>query len=565
MPEEAESGPPTQFESTADACRWLYDRINYEKVSQGDANAAGKFEFQLFRMQRLMQQLGYGDWLYRDPNAAPPDDRLDNTESVPHQRIDAQSNYRTQHGRTQHLGSQHLGSQHLGSQHLGSQHVGSQHFGSRNLGSQYRKPLLIHIAGTKGKGSVATMVASILTAAGLRTGLYTSPHLESLNERFRIDGNPCSDSQLSAMLARLRAAAKKMNDGDSITFFEMTTAAAIDLFARESCDAIVLEVGLGGRLDSTNVFATDVTAITTIGLDHQNLLGRDHASIAAEKAGIVKPGVPVFTSVRNRDAAETIRTTAIQRAAPHFAIDHAFEFESSLRQPWGSQLKFIGGSETIDDEIEVSIPLEGEHQSINASLAIAVVLHAWNTAGDGPASEVLGKNNRSSMHDAIGRGLATLCPPARLERYGSATGHTLVLDAAHNIDSINALCKVIGQRAAGATVHVVFACSVDKNPAEMIQQLDQITNRFYLTQFSENPRAIPATDLAGLFPANSSRPHEVHADSVSALSAAISAMPPGGWIVICGSFFLAAELRPIIRLSRTFRAFHSSYPVQPAD
>ena len=200
------------------------------------------------------------------------------------------------------------------------------------LHSQTNQPKvpIIHIAGTKGKGSTAAMVAAALSAAGLRTGLYTSPHLHRLEERFQIGGQPCTSSDLVSLVARVEPITESIahQANRSPSFFELITAIALLHFDASHCDAIVLEVGLGGRLDSTNVCAPSVTAITSIGLDHQHVLGESLAEIAAEKAGICKPGVPSVSGVVGREAAEVIEARALQGGSTLFQLGRDFFIHS---------------------------------------------------------------------------------------------------------------------------------------------------------------------------------------------------------------------------------------------
>ena len=242
---------------------------------------------------------------------------------------------------------------------------------------------LVHIAGTKGKGSTATMVSAILAAAGHKVGLYTSPHLTELEERFRIDGIPCSAETLARLVNRVQPVVDRMDaePAGKVSFFELTTAMAILHFDQESCDAIVLEVGLGGRLDSTNVCAASIAIITSIGLDHQRVLGETHEEIAAEKAGIIKSAAPVVCGVRHNKAGEpssraqaVIQSVAESASAGFYQIGKAFEAsdiggaEQGIRFVYSASPGPLGSLNT--PRLEVEVNLDGSHQAENAALAI---------------------------------------------------------------------------------------------------------------------------------------------------------------------------------------------------
>lgn len=457
----------------ADAERFLYDRLNYERVGDPSAGRTSRYPFRLDRMRSLVRAAGYGDWLADEPT---PSDK-----------------------------------------------------------STRRSRRVVHIAGTKGKGSTATILQSILTAAGHTVGTYTSPHLEHLTGRFRINGQPVTPESLIQTIDHLQSSIDRCQiDPDldrEVTFFELTTLAAIDLFVKHDCDVVILEVGLGGRLDSTNVFQTDVAAITSIGLDHQHILGGDHATIAAEKAGIIKPGQPVFSTARVDDAAAVIRRVAADRSARLQMIDRDWTVQSTRREDWGSDITVR--HQITGRTITASLAIEGHHQAINASMAVVM------------ADQIFGVDD-----SAITEGLSRPGPPARLERWTLPTGQTLILDSSHNADSVAALCRVLDHRAADRRRSFVFATSVDKDAAAMLSQILPRANRLFLTRFAKNPRAAEPSKLRGFCEGQSSGDASTihvhcHDDAAEALNAAIESTPADGWIVICGSFFLAAELRPL--------------------
>ncbi len=418
---------------------------------------------------------------------------------------------------------------------------------------------LVHIAGTKGKGSTATMVAAMLTASGLRTGLYTSPHLNRLEERFVVDAALATPGEVCQGVDSLRTVADAMASGTrgAPTFFELTTALALLHFKRRGCQAVVLEVGLGGQLDSTNVCHPAVTAITSIGLDHQHILGNTLAEIAAQKAGITKPAVPVVTGQLHDDAAEVIRTIASQREAPLYALGEAFNFgvcdlgaahesspscESSAGQGaspgWGSSFDFHAHHPNFRDRKRWTLPLDGTHQGRNAAVACAIV-------------DLLSAQGVATCPDDQIRGMANVSCPGRLERFALPGGVDILLDTAHNEDSIRAFCEVAVKRAAGRPITVIFGTSRDKDHRTMLAQLAAISSTLILTRYHGNPRYREPSDLLAALPPGITATIEEHAETT--LRREIDAGTPNRLIAIVGSFFLAAELRPMLvdlRLNR---------------
>ena len=448
------------------AIDFLYDRINYERTVPEGPEA-----FRLQRMRELVRQLGNGPCLF------------------PKQAADGAADCRA----------------------------------SDDLPD---RPLTVHIAGTKGKGSVATMVAAILTGGGLRTGLYTSPHLETIHGRFRIDGQPCRDADLIDITRHLAVASESLSSPPS--FFEMTTAGSFDWFCRMGCEAIVLEVGLGGRLDSTNVYQTDVTAITTIGLDHQNILGKTHRAIAAEKAGIIKPGVPIVSGVQNVDADAVIVEIANRTEAPLFRLGHDFVVESRPASRWGTAVRYRSDHPVIGADISFDLSLEGKHQAENAAVAIAMARLV----------------DPKLDPDRMSWSLRHAGPPARMERFRDPRGVHVVLDVAHNIDSARVLADAIGRRCEAQRTTLLFATSKDKNAAEVLAALTPHCDRLLLTRFQGNPRWYDPRALQALVPEEFRGRVEVFDKADAALNHARAHSDDGDWVVIAGSFFLAAELRP---------------------
>jgi len=412
------------------------------------------------------------------------------------------------------------------------------------LGDPHLGLKAIHIAGTKGKGSTAAMLASVLLAAGLRTGLYTSPHLARTEERISIDGRDCRPDEFVALAAELQAALARLerdepldSDMRGATFFEVTTAMAFLHFARANVAAAVLEVGLGGRLDSTNVCRPEVCLITSISFDHMKQLGYTLAAIAGEKAGIIKPGVPVISGVLAEEPRRVIADRAAELESPLWqrGVDYAFA--------WGRKDDGTQGGELFDylepavqprlrmDDIRLQ--LLGEHQAANAAAAICAVNRL--------------RDRGWSIPDAALRdGLLAARSLGRIEIV--ANRPTVILDVAHNPASIEALIAVLRSRWPDSRRVLVFASSKDKDYAAMLRLLVPEFAAIVMTRYIHNPRAAEPAELlaAAVATGVNSRPIETAAEPAAALARARQLAGPEDLICITGSFFLASELRPLL-------------------
>ncbi len=421
------------------------------------------------------------------------------------------------------------------------------------LGDPHLGLKAIHIAGTKGKGSTAAMVASVLTAAGYKTGLYTSPHLERIEERLVIDHQICPPDRFLALAAEVQPAVEELDRESAAqgttgpTFFEVTTAMAFLHFAQANVDAAVLEVGLGGRLDSTNVCNPEVCVITSISFDHVKQLGNTLAAIAAEKAGIIKRGVPVVSGVINPEPRDVIARRAAELSAPLFQRGRDYDVReapvsvgSAFRVP-RSVLDYREPSTNPTYEIHgIELNLLGSHQAANAAAAIAAI----NRLRD---------RGWSISDDAIRRGLAATHIPARIEQIRSSPA--IILDVAHNLASMEALLAVLRERFAASRRVAIFASSKDKDYAGMLKLVLPPFDIVFLTQYIENPRAVPAESLlatalhlrSAAASGDGQRP-KIHATArpQDALRLARAVAAPDDLICIAGSFFLAAELRPLL-------------------
>ena len=400
---------------------------------------------------------------------------------------------------------------------------------------------LLHIAGTKGKGSTATMLGEVLAAAGYRAGVYTSPHLTNLEERFRINGVACRPDELLGLVERVRPVVDEMDMAQTVSFFELTTAMSVLHFHRNDCEAIVLEVGLGGRLDSTNVCASSIAVITSIGLDHQRVLGNSRSEIAAEKAGIIKSRAPVVSGVQDPAAAAVIANVAARNDASLYQTGSAFRIESFEPREEGSRFRFVACSEDLlgDDGaqgLEVDLGLDGGHQAENAAVAIAAVR--------------LMRDSLKIDDDAVLRGLARVRCAGRVERFSLGERKQVIVDTAHNEDSIAALCETLRELVANGGLAtplvVLFASSRDKDVQCMAARLSLSADEVVCTQFTDPPRFLPAKDAGDAFRAASAQTVFVETDVSDALLMGRSRIERGGTLVVCGSFFLAGEVRPVI-------------------
>ena len=378
----------------------------------------------------------------------------------------------------------------------------------RLLGDPHERVRLVHVTGTKGKGSTCAMLASILRSAGYRVGLFTSPHLEHVEERIQVDGLPILPAELAARMQEVAAAVRELEAaGAGITFFEIGTALGFLHFVYRRCDVAVIEVGLGGRFDSTNVCRPLVSVITNIGLDHTAQLGHTLDEIAFQKAGIIKRGVPVVSGVKQDGPRAIIRRIAAELDAP---------FWEAGSPGTGSPPRTLG--------------LLGQHQVDNAAVALAAI-ERLRAAGM-PISD-----------RAIARGLADVRWPARIECM--AEHPAVILDTAHNVPSVEALVQTIRESfPVPGVLRVVFAVSSDKQYPEMLRLLASYFDHFHLTRYGNNPRCVAPEQLAAMLAKVSpGKTFTVHGTSAEAWQAARHASKPDDLICITGSVFLAGELR----------------------
>ncbi len=348
------------------------------------------------------------------------------------------------------------------------------------LGNPHKRYPVIHVAGTKGKGSVSAMCANILKQAGYKVGFYTSPHLQEYTERIKINGQQISQGDFVEMVDEIRPFASQI---EHITTFELTTAISFLFFARQKVDITVLEVGLGGRLDATNIVDPLVSVITSLSYDHMQVLGNTLTKIAGEKAGIIKPGRPVVVAPQKDEAMAVIERIANECDSPLYRVGRDYQFEAVAHSQekqtfsvWNPDDR-IGcqpSANSSSEPVQFTIPLLGLHQVENAVTAYA-------------ALQVACKEGLKLNRAAIKSGFATVFWPGRFEILNKAPA--LIVDSAHNPDSARRLCQAVDDYFPGKDVTLIFGASEDKDIAGMYAELLPRVSNLIVTQ-SVHPRAM---------------------------------------------------------------------------
>ncbi len=393
------------------------------------------------------------------------------------------------------------------------------------LGNPHREFKSIHIAGTKGKGSTCTMLASMLQACGYRVGLYTSPHILDIRERITVDGDHIGETAFGRAIAAVKAVTTRAKVSEP-TYFEVLTAAAFKYFADENVDVAVVETGMGGRLDSTNVLMPVAIGLTSISHDHMAQLGHDIESIAREKAGIIKKGVPVISAPQRPNVKEIFQKTAESLAAPisfsDESVDFSYRFEFS--RAIGRHARICLTTPTSRFE-HLHVPLFGEHQAVNCGLALRL-LDLLKTRG-------FKIDDQQAM-----TGLSTVRLPGRMQMI-SETPRVLV-DGAHNAASIDALIRAIGQHIPYDSMIVIFACQKDKDISGMLRRLQLGADKLIVTN-SGSPRTADPVELASQYVELSGKMAQVAESLDDAFAIATSALTREDLICVTGSFYLVAQ------------------------
>jgi dihydrofolate synthase/folylpolyglutamate synthase len=385
-----------------------------------------------------------------------------------------------------------------------------------------RLPLLrqtlpcVHVAGTNGKGSVSVTLSEILSKSGLRVGLYTSPHLHCFTERIRIDGEPVGRQEAAALAASVRSAA-----GDiPITFFEATTAMALLAFAARQVDIAVFETGLGGRLDATNIVEPQLCLITPVSFDHREHLGETLGEIAAEKAGIIKRGIPVIVGKQAAEAVDVILAAAAGRGAAVQLAERDYRWRGNHEN-----LVFESGPTRIDG---LSCALAGKHQLDNLAQAVAGAVQL-RTQGVAIADHAI----RAACREVVW--------PGRLEWQGGA--RRVLFDVSHNQAGINCLADYLAeQRLYG--IHLVVGMSGNRVPSEILMPLVKFASAVYAVPVSCGTTVAPA-QIVG-WATEHGLPAAAYATADGGFAAALENAGHQATVVVCGSLYLVAELRQIV-------------------
>jgi dihydrofolate synthase/folylpolyglutamate synthase len=386
------------------------------------------------------------------------------------------------------------------------------------IGNPHLRLRSVHIAGTKGKGSVSAMLDSCLRAAGLRVGLYTKPHLVNLSERTRVDGAEISALRMLDYIEKLRAIYE--DAGLALTFFEFTVALMFQYFADENVDVAVVETGLGGRLDSTNVVRPFLSVITPIGFDHMEYLGYTISAIAAEKGGIIKPEVPVVIGARDGEAREVLTSMAAQRRSPSRLMDRDFTFQSHAP---AHRIDYQGLALTLKD---VELSLAGPFQHENAAIAIAAV----------EAMRALGWD---IDEDAIRHGLKTVYWPGRFDIVSRRP--LVVLDCAHNELSIHALLDTIAvELGPEVKPRLIFGCQETKTWEQMATLLAPRVRDVTLTM-AKPKRPLEPENLAPVF-SRHQVPNRVERNPTRAIERVMAESGPDDVVLATGSVYLIGEI-----------------------
>lgn len=390
------------------------------------------------------------------------------------------------------------------------------------LGNPQNSLRAIHIAGTKGKGSTAAMVSSILTEAGLRVGLYTSPHLISFQERIKINMKDITESELSGLLEEMKPIIESMEKKDPLTFFEIYTAAAFLYFKKMKTDFVVLEVGLGGRLDATNAVNTSISAITPISFEHIKQLGTTLTEIAYEKAGIIKENSICFSSLQQEEALEAIENVCRRKNTKLYYVGRDIIVEENSFNSNDQSFKVCG---RFGEYRDLKLNLLGRHQIMNAALAIGII----------EALRLYGiVINQSVIQKALGK----LNWPGRLEVV--AKEPKIVLDGAQNVASTEVLLEAIKRHFVFKKLILILAISSDKDIKGIIETLSDFADEIILTKVY-NPRAAEPVTIKKFF--KNTKNLTLTNDTKEALCAAYAKAAQDDLILGTGSLFLVGELK----------------------
>jgi dihydrofolate synthase / folylpolyglutamate synthase len=402
------------------------------------------------------------------------------------------------------------------------------------LGDPHLAVPVVHVAGSKGKGSTCAMLESCLRSSGYTTGLFTSPHLTDERERVRINGvNISKDLFVEALSVCKDAALTIEKQHGPATYFELITALSFVVFAQQAVDIVIMETGLGGRLDCTNVVKPMVVGLTNIQLEHTAVLGDTLEKIATEKAGIMKSGVPAISVPQDEQVIEVFRKRAEEVDCPFQLLGedllYSCRFQSApMRGPHPKVC--IGEGEGCFEHM--SVPLLGEHQGANCGLALAIILELRKHGFDLPEQQIIA-------------GLEHTPREGRLEQVNARP--SVFIDGAHTPESVRETLNAAAQQVSFDSLILIFGCSSDKQIDNMLTEFRTRVDKVIFTKASENPRAVNPADLAQRYTELNNRSCESYPDATQAIQAAGKTIGPNDLLLIMGSFYLAGEVKALFK------------------
>jgi dihydrofolate synthase/folylpolyglutamate synthase len=399
------------------------------------------------------------------------------------------------------------------------------------LGNPHQELRAVHIAGTVGKGSTTAMLDAMLRGCGWATGAYTSPHLIDIRERIMINGEQIGRADFTTLTQQVVEVAERV--ASDASFFELITAMSFVHFAQQAVDISIIETGLGGRLDATNLITPSVSLITKIDLDHQYLLGETTAEIAREKAGIFKPGVPAISVKQTPEVEAALREVAEEVGSELRIISKEIDFSSRfcVTDDLGAHMRICLRGER-NQYMHLPVPLAGEHQADNCGLALS-------------ALDVIGSNDSDFDESAVFRGLAETSSPGRMDMCWQQP--RIIVDGAHNPASMRALMREIGAHVPFDSMICIFGCNADKDVNANLEMLAQGSDKIIFTKASDQPRAVDPDELCRRFEKLKGRTCQTAPTITKALEIATNAASRDDLICVTGSFYLVGETMGFLR------------------
>ncbi|MGN1401307.1 MAG: bifunctional folylpolyglutamate synthase/dihydrofolate synthase [Bacillus sp. (in: firmicutes)] len=385
----------------------------------------------------------------------------------------------------------------------------------------------VHIAGTNGKGSTLNFLKRILCRHGLRVGSFTSPHIETVQERIMINDDWIPESDFLRLFNHVIGVVENMEEQSSFpTQFEILTVIALLYFQEQAPDLILMEAGLGGRLDSTNVIEPLLSIITNVSKDHMNVLGDTIEQIAGEKAGIIKKGCPVVTGARHQDALKVIKKKASETKSVLFALDNQIRLANTVSVDWGEQFDYLFANYSFR---QLGIRMIGRHQVDNAALAVTAALYLQEPLHFVLVEELM----REGLQEANWRG--------RLETISDSP--TIIVDGSHNEEGIRTMVQTIEERYKNRDIIVVMATLADKDNEFMVSEIEKITDQIIFTEF-EAVRALPAEELAGF---GTKAGNRVEKSWEQALDAGLADLDSESLLLVTGSLYFLYYSRAYLK------------------